>query len=180
MPSSARGRQAIDGVGVMPDSGADQSAEEFTRTATALPAGALLALLRTALIREGRFRWPLHGASMQPTFPSHCEIEIVPVPTEGPKLGDVLVFMAGDALIAHRLVQRSDRAWITQGDGRLGSDPPLHPSQVLGKVTAVYQGERCIWPRRAEPVLAAGWVGRHRLLRLARAGWRAAKRLASR
>jgi hypothetical protein len=142
-----------------------------------LPAGVLLALLHEALSREGRFLWPLYGPSMQPTFPVDCAIEIVPLPSAGPGLGDVLVFLNGDTLIAHRLVGRSGTHWITQGDGRLAPDPPLRAEQVLGRVAAASHAGQPFWPRSGEKKRAAWWVARYHLLRPVRFGWRKVQRL---
>jgi hypothetical protein len=133
-----------------------------------LMASAWAPLLREALAREGRFRWPLRGTSMVPTLPVECEIEVAPLPERMPRqlsLGSLVVFAAGDTLIAHRLVRRTGGQWVLQGDGRLAPDPLVEPGQVLGVVTAAYEdGHRC-WPDRAEPALRWFWVARYYLLR---------------
>jgi hypothetical protein len=141
------------------------------RTGAAL-ASAWLPLLREALEREGDFRFPLRGASMRPTLPAACDIEVIPLPAQVP-LGSLIVFVIGDTLIAHRLVRRSGGRWIAQGDGRLGPDRPLDPSQILGAVSAAYQDGRRCWPTAASRVLSAFWVARHWVLRPARAVRRA-------
>ena len=74
---------------------------------------------------------------MRPTLPVECDIEIVPLPAQTP-LGALIVFVIDDTLIAHRLVRRSGGRWIAQGDGRLGPDRPLEPSQILGLVSAAH------------------------------------------
>jgi hypothetical protein len=141
------------------------------RTGAAL-ASTWLPLLREALEKEGRFRFPLRGASMRPTLPIECEIEIIPLPP-GTPLGALIVFVIDDTLIAHRLVRRSNGRWIAQGDGRLGPDQPLDPNQILGVVSAAYAGGRQCWPNAASRALAAFWVVRHWALRPARAVRRA-------
>ena len=138
-----------------------------------------LPLLREALEREGRFRFPLRGASMRPTLPVACEIEIVPAPAHV-TLGNLIVFVQGDALIAHRLVRRAAPGWIAHGDGRLTPDRPLRPEQVLGVVTAAYQDGRRIWPGPAEPLVRWLWVARHHTLRPARFAWHALRALTRR
>jgi hypothetical protein len=129
-------------------------------TSTSTLASTWLPLLRDALAREGSFRFPLRGASMRPTLPVDCEIEIVPLPAAVP-LGALIVFVAGDTLIAHRLVRRTQGRWIAQGDGRLGPDRPLEPEQVLGMVSAAYRDGRRCWPTPLFRPLAAFWVARH-------------------
>jgi len=119
-----------------------------------------LPLLRESLARQGRFRWPLRGLSMQPTLPPDCEIVIVPISGKLP-LGSLIVFAGNDsALVAHRLVHRTDRHLVAQGDARLRPDPWLDPVQVLGLVSAAAVDGRRVWPRRIEPLLKWFWVGR--------------------
>lgn len=126
-----------------------------------------LSLLSESLAQEGRFRWQLRGASMMPTLPPDCEIEIVPPPARIP-LGALLVFASGSSLVAHRLVHRSASFLVAQGDNRREPDRWLRPVQVLGVVAAAYQGSRRVWPRSLEPVLRWWWVGRAGVLWLVR------------
>lgn len=130
-----------------------------------------LPLLREALARESCFRFPLRGTSMRPTLPVACDVEIVPPPPQ-PRLGSLIVFVRGDALIAHRLVRRGVGLWTTHGDGRLAPDPLLRPEQVLGMVAAAYLDGRRIWPGRAERLLRWFWLARHHVLRPVRFAWR--------
>jgi hypothetical protein len=130
-----------------------------------------LPLLREALAKEGHFRWPLHGNSMLPTLPADCEIELAPL-SPSVKLGELIVFVAGDTLIAHRLVRRTGGYWIAQGDHRLVPDRPIRPDQVVGCVRAAYQNNRRCWPRRFSSVWRLIWLARHHGLRVLRVGWR--------
>jgi hypothetical protein len=134
------------------------------RPTNAALASTWLPLLRETLEKEGVFRFPLRGASMRPTLPTECDIEIVPLPAQTP-LGALIIFVIDDTLIAHRLVRRSGGRWIAQGDGRLGPDRPLEPSQILGLVSAAYQDGRRFWPTMASRLLTTFWVARHWALR---------------
>jgi hypothetical protein len=130
--------------------------------------GEWLLVLREALDAGERLRWPLQGTSMCPTLSPGCRIEIAALAGQ-PKVGDIIVFASGRELIAHRLVQRVDDKWITQGDGRLGPDPPITPSQVLGIVLAAVDAEgRSYWPDRFSRVGAHLWVARYHAFRLPR------------
>ena len=112
---------------------------------------------------------------MTPTLPPACEIEVIPLPAQTP-LGALVVFVAGERLIAHRLVQRAGERWVTQGDGALAADAPLAPAQLLGIVAAAYRdGQRC-WPGRAERGLAWAWIVRYHALRPLRQAWRVVRR----
>lgn len=144
-------------------------------TTSSASASTWLPLLRDALAREGSFRFPLHGNSMRPTLPAECDIEVIPLPAQV-RLGELIVFVAGDTLIAHRLVRRAPGGWIAQGDGRWWPDRPLEPEQVLGIVVAAYvDGRRC-WPAPFSGPSAAFWVARHWALRPLRFAWRRSPR----
>ncbi len=143
----------------------------MTTTAEPISAALWLPLLRDALAQEGRFRFPLRGTSMRPTLPVECEIEIAPLPARTP-LGSLIVFVARDTLVAHRLVRRAGTAWIAQGDGRIGADAPIRPEQVLGVVLAAHAAGQPCWPSRLARPLAWYWIARHHALRVLRAGWR--------
>jgi hypothetical protein len=105
---------------------------------------------------------------MSPSLPNVCRIEIASLP-ERVRLGDLVVFLDQDQLVAHRLVDHRHGLWITQGDGRLGPDRPLDPSQVLGIVVAAFDdsGQLC-WPGALSRVQAYMWVARYHALRAPR------------
>jgi hypothetical protein len=108
---------------------------------------------------------------MVPTLPADCEVEIIPLPARV-RLGDLVVFADGEALVVHRLVRRRAGWWITQGDGRLVADRSLAPDQVLGVVVAAYTGGRRCWPGPCARALVPLWLARHHGLRVLRFVWR--------
>ncbi len=118
-----------------------------------------LPLLGESLAQQGRFRWQLRGASMLPTLPPGCEIEIVPPPATVP-LGALVVFASHASLVTHRLVYRADSFLVTQGDNRREPDRWLRPEQVLGVVLIARQGECRLWPTPWEPIRKWWWIGR--------------------
>jgi signal peptidase I len=131
-------------------------------------AEALQALVRQALDTRGQARVRLHGDSMWPTIPEGSLVRVERLPISGIRLGDVVVWQQGNALVAHRVVQkiRSDEGWQlrTRGDNCAHSDRLLLPRAVLGRVTAIVPHppvrRRQAWSRRLE---AGFWVGRWRL-----------------
>ncbi len=145
----------------------------------AIHADTWLPLLKEALAKEGRFRWPLRGTSMLPTLPAECEIELVPL-LPPVRLGELIVFVVDDTLIAHRLVRRTGKHWIAQGDHRLAPDRPVLPDQVLGRVLAAYQDNRRCWPGRRAAVSRLVWLARYHVLRVVRAAWRVMRRMVRR
>lgn len=113
---------------------------------------------------------------MLPTLPPDCEIEIVSLPAVV-RLGDLVVFVAGDTLVAHRLVHRSRGRWITQGDACQTPDRPWDPALALGTVRAAYlDGQRC-WPGKLSRPAAMVWAVRYHVLRAIHAGRRTRRRL---
>ena len=84
----------------------------------------------------------VQGASMMPTF---RDVPRVAVEFEvgDPSFGDVLVFRQRGILVVHRLIGRG-RRYRMRGDGTIGFDPWLEPSDVVGRVLALEQGERWI------------------------------------
>lgn len=130
-----------------------------------------LPLLEEALRREGFFRWRLRGASMWPTLSSGSDILIKPKPHKL-RLGEVVVFAQGDALIAHRLVHRRRSGWVTQGDARRTPDPPHHPEDVLGIVVSSSVGGECYWPSHRSILTTPYWIMRYHAFRLLRYGLR--------
>ena len=116
---------------------------------------------------------------MLPTLPADCEIELAPL-SPSVKLGELIVFVAGDTLIAHRLVRRTGGYWIAQGDHRRVPDRPIRPDQVVGCVRAAYQNNRRCWPRRFSSVWRLIWLARHHGLRVLRVGWRIGQKVVPR
>jgi phage repressor protein C with HTH and peptisase S24 domain len=141
----------------------------------AIHAATWLPLLKEALAKEGRFRWPLRGTSMLPTLPAECEIELAPL-VRPVRLGELIVFVVDDTLIAHRLVRRTGQYWIAQGDHRLAPDRPVPPDQVLGRVLAAYQNDRRCWPSRYSGAWRMAWLARYQALRVVRVVWRIARK----
>ena len=129
-----------------------------------IDAAVWLPLLREALDAEGRFRFPLRGNSMRPTLPAHCEIDVTPLAGR-PRLGELIVFVVDDALVAHRLVRRRGDVLIAQGDNRLGPDRPLLPDQVLGRVAELLMSmDRKSGRKTAERLAAWFWITRYHAL----------------
>lgn len=116
---------------------------------------------------------------MLPTLPVECEIEVAPFSQRAP-LGSLVVFAAGDILVAHRLVRRAGGRWVMQGDGRRVPDLPAEAGQILGVVVAAYRSDGRCWPGRAELALRWFWVARYYLLRPIRFVWHALRGLQGR
>ena len=108
------------------------------------PARMVAPLLRAA---EREIESTVRGESMGDTLPAGARILIrggAPV-----RLGAIVAFVAGESLVAHRLIHRgSGRGGaylVTQGDGRTLCDPPIETAAVLGVVTAWRMTEESPW-----------------------------------
>ncbi len=140
-------------------------------SARRLAVGRWFPFLKEVLAQQGSFRWKLEGRSMEPTLPAGCELDIVPLPPRV-RPGALVVFVAEDTLVVHRLVGQARARWITQGDGRRSPDSAFDPAQALGVVRAARVGSRQCWPPRLAALGAARWLARYHLLR----AWRRLRR----
>lgn len=115
-----------------------------------VPAGSVAPLLRAA----GReLESTVHGESMGVTLPAGARIRIqcgAPF-----RQGMIVAFVAGESLVAHRLIHRSAGGngghLVTQGDARTLCDPPIVADAVLGVVTGWRMTDESPWraPREA-------------------------------
>jgi hypothetical protein len=133
------------------------------------PGGSLFLDLTQKMLREGdAVLIPTRGESMSPLISGGCRLRVEPVAPHDLRLGDVILYQAGGALVAHRLMAKRQRQGrlhlITKGDTiswRFREE--VDPDQVLGRVTAVRRRNgREIridagWGRILSLILAAAW-----------------------
>ena len=77
----------------------------------------------------------ISGTSMGSTLPSGCRIRIRPLSTDEYRPGQVVAFVAGGAIFAHRIVHRSRQGVLTRGDCHSWCDLPVPVSAILGVVS---------------------------------------------
>ena len=77
----------------------------------------------------------ISGTSMGSTLPSGTRIRIRPLSTEEYRPGQVVAFVAGRAIFAHRIVHRSRYGVLTRGDSHSWCDLPVPVSALLGVVS---------------------------------------------
>ena len=69
--------------------------------------------------------------------------------------GHVVLFVRDGRFFAHRVVgkiRRQDRMLlVTRGDRLKENDPPVSAAELLGRVTGVIRGNRCLVPHIAAP-----------------------------
>jgi hypothetical protein len=110
-----------------------------------------IALLRAVLVEHGEGAWVVcGGSSMAPTFGPGARLRVVPAAT--PRVGDVVLFDAGDSVVTHRVLARvpwGSDAWILHGGDDAWGAGLSRQSRVLGRVLS---------PRR-RPTLKRRLVG---------------------
>jgi hypothetical protein len=128
--------------------------------------------LSAEILRQGgSFQFRAHGSSMVPFIRDGDLLTVAPAAPAGIEIGDVVLFRTRrDRLLAHRLVQKSEKGgeWILemQGDARLSADRPVPGERVLGVVVRVQHDGRTYRPDQGPWLLAARlWI---RLLPLRR------------
>jgi hypothetical protein len=99
-------------------------------------AGDQLLAFGALLGRSGRIiESVICGTSMGSTLPTGCRIRIHPVSVSDYHAGQVVAFVYGGAIFAHRIVYRSRHGVLTRGDNRSLCDLPVPFDAVLGVVT---------------------------------------------
>lgn len=101
-------------------------------------------LAAEVLRNTGILRLRALGYSMLPTiWPSDLmDIETCSFSQISP--GDVVLFTRDDRFFIHRVLEKCESSLTTRGDALAETDPPIHASQVLGKVTALRRANRAL------------------------------------
>jgi hypothetical protein len=77
----------------------------------------------------------ISGTSMGSTLPAGSRIRIRLLPSESYRPGQVVAFVSGNAIFAHRIVFSCRQGVLTRGDNRPWCDFPLPWHAILGLVT---------------------------------------------
>ena len=103
---------------------------------TAVSTGEQLLAFGALLGRSGRtIESEISGTSMGSTLPSGCRIRIRPLASEEYRSGQVVAFVAGSALFAHRIVYCGRQGVLTRGDSHTLCDLPVPMSAIVGVVS---------------------------------------------
>lgn len=104
-------------------------------TTAASPTGDQLLAFAVLLGRSGRIiESEISGTSMGSTLPAGCRIRICRLRREEYRPGQVIAFVSGDAIFAHRIISCSNQGALTRGDNRSWCDLPLPWHAILGLV----------------------------------------------
>lgn len=145
------------------------------------PAEEQLLAFGTLLARSGKIiESEISGTSMGRALPAGTRIRIQPLPAGDYGVGQVVAFVRGSTIFAHRIAYRTKQGLLTRGDNHSWCDLPVPVDAVLGLVTEWWiNGE---WQRfAAVPQGSPEQPWRIRVLETAvRAGMRMDIRLARR
>jgi hypothetical protein len=99
----------------------------------------LMELLAELLRRGKAVEVRARGGSMHPIIRDGDRVRIEPVRADELRAGDIIAYRRGGRLFVHRYLGRwaNSGAMRTRGDSHSRVEPPLDPSEVLGRVTAV-------------------------------------------
>jgi hypothetical protein len=98
--------------------------------------GERLLALAALLGRSGKIiESEISGTSMGGALPPGCRIRIRPVSVNSYEPGQVVAFVTGNVLYAHRIVSWNRQGVLTRGDNHLLCDLPLPFHAILGLVT---------------------------------------------
>ncbi len=99
--------------------------------------------LSASLLADGYgIRFRANGMSMLPLIGDGEVIIVEPLPTRRLKRGDILLYLRGRGVVAHRLVKIekvNDAQWrfTLRGDTSATADAPVTAAEILGRVCAV-------------------------------------------
>ncbi len=134
----------------------------------------------------GGFCFGAHGRSMLPFVRDGARLTIVGADSTLLRVGDIIVYRAGNRLLAHRIVRvdwsEAHPRLYARGDASSGLPEEVHPEQVLGLVVQVTHGTRTIDPRSTlRRAMGLAWIAAtpvgQALLGLAVFAWSAVRRL---
>jgi signal peptidase I len=132
---------------------------------------AFVEVVSDLLARGHSVRFRAKGSSMTPTIREGEAITVAPVRPAEIRRGDVVLYLVGQSVTAHRVVSVKREPggallFVTRGDASASCDEPVGEAALLGIVAAVERGGRVLDPA-AGP--ARAWaVMRSRAARLLR------------
>jgi signal peptidase I len=109
-------------------------------------------LAAEVLRSSGTLRLQVTGSSMLPSVLPGDTLIIERATAGTVSEGDVVLFGRDRRLFAHRVItpanRRADSKVITRGDAMPAADPPVTPSDLLGRVALIQRDGKCIAPSR--------------------------------
>jgi hypothetical protein len=101
--------------------------------------GHKLDLAAEVLSSGGTIRLQALGTSMLPTIWPGDVLSIEPKSGEEIVPGAIVLVARDGRFFIHRLIEKRNSIWITQGDSLPQADAPVAPIQVLGRVSLIHR-----------------------------------------
>jgi hypothetical protein len=96
----------------------------------------------------GKLRFTATGWSMLPSLWPGETLVVERVARDQVRIGDVVLVKREGRLCAHRVIAKAGDSenpqWVTQGDALLLPDRPVSESELLGRVSYLVRGGRCV------------------------------------
>jgi hypothetical protein len=83
---------------------------------------------------------PTAGGCMRPWIWPNGKLHVEPCSMAQLRIGDIAVWFDGKHLVSHRVVELGTDALATRGDSSPTVDPPVTPSQLLGRAVRFTKG----------------------------------------
>ena len=128
---------------------------------------ALLELMQAVLSRGRAFRFCARGWSMSPFIQDGDVITVSPLPSNLPRVGEVVAFVRpeDERLVVHRVLARRNSAVFIQGDNGPGLPDGFIPRDaLLGRVTRIERRGKAVWLGLGPERFAIAWLSRLALL----------------
>jgi hypothetical protein len=100
-----------------------------------------------ALLDSGKLQFRATGTSMLPALWPGDLVTIQSAGIAAIGAGEIVLCRVGRSLCLHRVVQNVGVCLITRGDFVPEPDPPVHPSEILGRLVAVRRGRSLFVPK---------------------------------
>lgn len=98
----------------------------------------------TNLNKNGVFK--AFGKDMYPLLRDGDILNFTRIPFDKIRQDDIIIHSSANKFLAHRVLYTKSSYVITKGDNILHADPPVLPSQIIGKVTKVRRNGEMIYP----------------------------------
>ena len=81
---------------------------------------------------------------MWPRLKSGDIVRVIPVPSGGPRVGNIVLVARDGGYVLHRVIRLTGNTVLTRGDNQPCPDPPVRPVAVLGVAVSRQRGDRIV------------------------------------
>ena len=126
---------------------AERKAVHRTEVGVVFADRAMLDIIQAMSRKGAAFRFQAGGFSMHPAIRDGDIITLAPLGSHRPGRGDVIAFTPQDRqkLIIHRVLKAKNSRYLVRGDHAVTSDGWIPGGNVLGRVSRVERGGKCVF-----------------------------------